>query len=66
MFNLPLAYILSEGATSLEVNSARPNAPVVLDQPRVRAHPSQPARAGRSTRAGGGRTSPPREYAPAR
>ena len=55
MTNLPLAFILSEGATSLEVNSARPHAPVVPDRPRVAAHPAQPARAGRSTRAGGGR-----------
>jgi hypothetical protein len=29
MTNLPLAMILAEGSTSLEVNSARPDAPVV-------------------------------------
>lgn len=65
MFNLPLAYILSEGAASLEVNSARPNAPVVLDQPRVApARRSRLALAGALERAAAHVA--PGDYAPAR
>ena len=33
MTNLPLAFILSEGTTAREVNSARPDAPVVPHRP---------------------------------
>jgi hypothetical protein len=65
MTNLPLAYILSEGATSREVNSARPHAPVVPDEPRVpRTHRTRFALAGLLERAAGAVA--PAECAPAR
>jgi hypothetical protein len=65
MTNLPLAYILSEGVTSREVNSARPHAPVVRDEPRVpRTHRTRIAVAGLLERAAGAVA--PAECAPAR
>ena len=65
MTNLPLAYILSEGATSREVNSARPHAAVVPHQPRVaRTRRTRIALAGLLERAAS--TVSPAECAPAR
>ena len=65
MTNLPLAFILSEGATSLEVNSARPNAPVVPEQPRIpHTRRSRLALAGALERAAA--LVAPADYAPAR
>ena len=65
MFNLPLTFILSEGTTSLEVNSARPNAPVVPDQSRgPRVSRSRLALAGALERAAAHVA--PADYAPAR
>ena len=65
MTNLPLAYILSEGATFREVNSARPHAPVVRDAPRVaRTHRTRIVLAGLLERAAGAVA--PAECAPAR
>ena len=65
MTNLPLAYILSEGATSRAVNSARPHATVVPHQPRVaRTRRTRIAVAGLLERAAGAVA--PAECAPAR
>jgi hypothetical protein len=65
MTNLPLAYILSEGATSREVNSARPHAPVVPDAPRTqRTYRTRSAVAGLLERAAAAVA--PAECAPAR
>ena len=65
MTNLPLAFILSEGTTSLEVNSARPHAPVVQDRPHVaRTRRSRLALAGALERAAAHVA--PADYAPAR
>jgi hypothetical protein len=65
MTNLPLAYILSDGATSLEVNSARPDAPVVPERVRVaRTRRSRIALAGLLERAAA--TVAPAECSPAR
>ena len=65
MFNQPLAFILSEGTTSLGVNSARPHAPVVPHQPRVpHARRSRAALAGALQRAAAHVA--PGDYAPAR
>ena len=65
MTNLPLAFILSDGATSLEVNSARPDAPVVLERVRVpRTRRSRMALAALLERAAA--TVAPAEWSPAR
>ncbi len=65
MTSLPLAYILSEGATSREVNSARPHAPVVPHRRRApRTHRTRIAVAGLLERAAGAVA--PAECAPAR
>ena len=65
MTNLPLAYILSDGATSREVNSARPHAPVVPDAPRTpRTYRTRFAVAGLLERAASAVA--PAECAPAR
>jgi hypothetical protein len=65
MTNLPLAYILSAGATPRTVNSARPHAPVVPHQPRVpRTRRTRIAVAGLLERAAGAVA--PAECAPAR
>jgi hypothetical protein len=65
MINLPLAFYLSEGATSLEVHSARPHAPVVLGVNRVpRTRRSRRALAGALQRASAAVA--PAECAPAR
>jgi hypothetical protein len=65
MTNLPLAFFLSEGATSLELNSARPHAPVVPGRTRVpRTRRSRLALAGALERAA--TAVAPAECAPAR
>jgi hypothetical protein len=65
MTSLPLAIILSEGATSREVTSARPHAPVVPDRVRrVRTRRTRWALADLLQRAAV--TVAPQEWSPAR
>ena len=65
MTNLPLAFILSEGATSREVTSAQPHAPVVPHQVRrERTRRTRSAIADVLQRAAV--TVAPREWSPAR
>jgi len=65
MLNIPLGLIQSQGATSREVNSARPNAPVVPERARVApARRSRTAVAGLLERAAAAVA--PSEYSPAR
>jgi hypothetical protein len=65
MTNLPLAIILSEGATSREVTSALPHAPVVPDRVRrARTRRTRSAIAGLLQRAAV--TVAPQECSPAR
>jgi hypothetical protein len=63
MTNLPLAMILSQGTTALEVNSARPGAPVV-PEPVARTRRTRVALADLLERATA--TIAPSEWSPAR